>query len=96
MTDQEEQSIKEARNMAEEAERLVKEQGRKKVYLAREEAHEKASEASKTKRSDKRAIDEPGQLAKEQMRKKAYLAKEQAIAEAHEARKLKAKKQPPE
>jgi hypothetical protein len=100
MTDQEEQSLKEAerkeKRLEEEAEGLAKEQGRKKVYLIREEAHEKASKASKTKRSDKRAIDEPGQLAKEQMRKKAYLAKEQAIAEAHEARKLKAKKQPPE
>jgi hypothetical protein len=100
MTDQEEQSLKETerkeKRLEDEAEGLAKERGRKKVYLAREVAHEKASKASKTKRSDKRAIDEPGQLAKEQMRKKAYLAKEQAIAEAHEARKLKAKKQPPE
>jgi len=99
MTDQEEQSLKGAkrkeRRLEEEAERLAKEQVRKKANLDREEAIEKASKARKTKRSDKRAAEEIAQLAREQSRREAYLAREQAIAEAQEARKLKDKKQPP-
>jgi hypothetical protein len=78
---------------AEQAEQLVKDQGRRKVNLAREEAIEKASKARKTKRMAKRAAEEIGQSAKDQARRDASLAKEQAIAEAQEARKLKAKKQ---
>jgi len=97
MTDQEEQSLKEAerkeKRLEEEAEGLAKEQGRKKVYLIREEAAEKASEAKKTKRTEKQATKNIEQSAREQTRKKAFFAKEQAIAEAQEARKLKAKKQ---
>ncbi len=81
---------------SEEAGRLDKEQVRKKAYLAREEAIEKASKASKTKRTEKRAAEEIGQSTKDQARKDASLAKEQAIADAQEARKLKAKKQPPQ
>jgi hypothetical protein len=97
MTDQEEQSLKEAKRkekrLEEEAEGLAKEQGRKKVYLIREEATEKALKAKKTKRTEKQATKDIEQLARDQTRKKAYLAKEQAIAGAQEARKLKAKKQ---
>ncbi len=44
MRNQEEQSRKEAKHMAEEAERLAKEQARKRAYLAREEAIEKVKE----------------------------------------------------
>jgi len=97
MTDQEEQSLKEAKRkekrLEEEAEGLAKEQGRKKVYLIREEATEKALKAKKTKRTEKQATKDIEQLARDQTRKKAYFAKEQAIAEAQETRKLKAKKQ---
>ena len=100
MTDQEEQSLKETKRkekrIGEEAEGLAKEQGRKKVYLTREEATEKALKAKKTKRTEKQATKDIEQLARDQTRKKAYFAKEQAIAEAQEARKLKAKKQPPQ
>jgi hypothetical protein len=97
MTDKEEQSLKETerkkKRLEEEAEGLAKEQGRKKVYLIREEATEKALKAKKTKRTEKQATKDIEQLARDQTRKKAYLAKEQAMAEAQEARKLKAKKQ---
>jgi len=97
MTDQEEQSLKETerekKRLKEEAEGLAREQGRKKVYLIREEAAEKASNAKKTKRTEKQATKDIEQLARDETRKKAYLAKEQAIAEAQEARKLKPKKQ---
>ena len=58
MSDQEEQSLKEAKRAgkraAEEAEQLTKDQARKKAYLVREEAIEKASKARKTKRTEKR------------------------------------------
>jgi hypothetical protein len=98
MTDQEEQSLKEAgrkeKRLEEEAEGLAKEQVRKKAYLIREEATEKALTAKKTKRAEKQDTKDIEQLAREQTRKKAYFAKEQAMAEAQEARKLKAKKQP--
>jgi hypothetical protein len=97
MTDQEEQSPKETerkeKRLEEEAEGLAKEQVRKKAYLIREEATEKALTAKKTKRAEKQATKDIEQLAREQTRKKAYFANEQAIAEAQEARKLKAKKQ---
>ena len=96
MTDQEEQSLKEGKrkekHTEEEAERLDKEQVRKKAYLAREEAIEKTSKAKKTKRLEKHATEDIEQSAKDQTRKKAYFAKEQAIDEAQEARKLKSKK----
>ena len=97
MIDQEEQSLKETkrkeRRIKEDAERLAKEQVRKKAYLAREQAIEKTWKANKTKRSEKRATEEIEQLPRDQARKKALLAEEQTIAEAQEARKLKAKKQ---
>jgi hypothetical protein len=99
MRDQE-QSLKEAKRAekrtAEEYGQLAKDQARKKAYLLREEAIEKASKARKTKRTEKQAAEEIGQSAKDQARRNVYLAKEQAIAEAQEARKLKAKKQPPQ
>ena len=100
MTDQEDQSLKETKRkekrIEEEAEGLAKEQGRKKIYLIKEEATEKALKAKKTKRTEKQATKDIEQSARDQTRKKAYLAKEQALAEAQEARKLKAKKQPPQ
>jgi hypothetical protein len=100
MRNQEEQSLKEAKraekHTAEQAEQLAKDQVRKKAYLIREEAIEKASKARKTKRTEKQAAEEIGKSAKDQARRDASLAKEQAIAEAQEARKLKAKKQPPQ
>jgi len=100
MRDQEEQSLKEAKRAGkrttEEAEQLAKDQVRKKAYLIKEEAIEKASKASKTKRMEKLAAEEIGQSAKDQARRDVSLAKEQAIAEAQETRKLKAKKQPPQ
>ena len=99
MRDQE-QSLNEAnrakKRTAEEAEQIAKDQVRKKAYLAREEAIEKASKASETKRMQKRAAEEIGQSTKDQARKDASLAKERAIADAQEARKHKAKKQPPQ
>ena len=97
MTDQEEQSSKETKRkekrIEEETEGLAKEQVRKKAYLVREEAIEKALKAKETKRTEKHATEDIKQLARDQTRKKAYFAKEQAIAEAQEARKLKDKKQ---
>ena len=100
MRDQEEQSLKEARRVekrvAEEADQLAKDQVRKKAYLTREEAIEKALIARKTKRTEKQTAEEIGQSAKDQARREASVAKEQAIAEAQEARKLKAKKQSPQ
>ena len=100
MTDQEQQSLRETKRkekrIEEETEGLAKEQVRKKAYLVREEAIEKALKAKKTKRTEKHATEDIEQLARDQTRKKAYFAKEQAMAEAQEARKLKAKKEPPE
>jgi len=100
MTNQEEQSLKEAKRkeklIEEEAERLAKEQVRKKANLAREHAIEKTSKSKQIERTEKRAAEEIGQSARDQARRKANLAREQAIVEAQEARKLKAKKQPPE
>ena len=62
MTDQEEQSLKETKRkekrIGEEAEGLAKEQGRKKAYLAREQAIEEAQKAKKTKRSENRTKEE--------------------------------------
>ena len=95
MRDQEEQQLnvtnREERRSAEEARQLAKEQGRKKVYMAREEAIEKAAKEKGTMRAQKSANDEIEQLVKDQARKKAFLAREQAIAEAQKARKLKHK-----
>ena len=100
MTGQELQSLKETKRkekrIQEEAERLAKEQVRKKANLDREEAIEKSSKARKTKQTEKRAAEGIGQSARDQARRKVNLAREQAIVEAQEARKLKAKKQPSE
>ena len=97
MTDQEEQTLKETerteKRLKEEAEGLAREQERKRVYLIREEAAEKASNAKKAKRTEKQATKDSKQLSRDETRKKAYLAKEQAMAEAQETKKLKAKKQ---
>ena len=95
MKDQEKQSLRETKRVekrsAEDAELLDKEKVRKKAYLLREEAIEKASKAKETKRAGTLATEEIDQLAKDQARRKAYVAREQTIAQAQEARKLKAK-----
>ena len=100
MTDQEEQSLKEAKRKekraTEEIEQLARDQARRKANLDREEAIEKSSKARKTKQTEKRAAEGIGQSARDQARRKVNLAREQAIVEAQEARKLKAKKQPSE
>jgi hypothetical protein len=80
---------------AEDAQRLAKEQERKKAYLAREQAIEKASQSRHVERAEKRASEEAGQLVRDEARKKAYSDKETAMAEARESKKLRDKKQPP-
>ena len=82
MTDQEEQSLKEA-------ERLSKQQVKRKANIDREQAIQKDLQTRYTKESEKRIAKEAERLAKDQARRKAYLAKEQAMAEARKARKLK-------
>ena len=77
---------------AKEAERLAKEQARKKTWLAGEKAIEEAQKVAQAKRAEKRAVEEAEQLAKEQARKKTWLAQEKAIAEATEARKARENK----
>ena len=100
MGNQEEQSLKEAKRVkkraAEEAERLARDQERKKAYLSSEKAIEEAQKEKETKRLEKRAAGEAKQSAREQARREAYLAREKAIAEAEEARKRKAEKLSPE
>ncbi len=99
MGDQKEQPQKDdkrsGKRAAEEAERITKEQLRKRAYLVKEETIEKASKARKTRQMEKQTAEEIRQSDKDQTRKKIYFAKEQALAEAQEARKLKAKNQPP-
>jgi hypothetical protein len=75
MTDQEEQSLKEA-------ERLSKKQVKRKANVDREQAIQKDLKARYAKESEKRIAKEAERLAKDLTRKKVYLAKEQAIAEA--------------
>ena len=82
MTDQEEQSLKEA-------ERLSKKQVKRKANIDREQAIQKDLKARYAKESEKRIAKEAERLAEDQSRRKAYLAKEQAMAEARKARKLK-------
>jgi len=97
MTDQEEQSLKEAKRAekraAEEIEQLTRDQARRKASLAREQAIEEDQKKRGTKRAEKRAAEEIEQLTRDQARRKANLAREQAIEEDQEAKKLKAKKQ---
>ncbi len=97
MTDQEEQSLKEAKRKekraTEENEQLARDQARRKANLAREQTIEKDLKERKTKQAEKRAAEEPERLAKDQAKRKANLARERKITEGQEARKLKAKKQ---
>ncbi len=72
---------------AEEAERLAKEQARKKTWLAQEKAIDEAQKVVQAKRAEERAVEEAKQLANEQARKKTWLAQEKVIAEATEARR---------
>jgi hypothetical protein len=100
MKEQEEKSLKETKRkekrIEEETEGLAREEGRKKAYLAKEQAIEEAQKEKETRRSETRAKEEADQLSRERARREAYLAREKAMAEAQEARKLKAKKEPPE
>jgi hypothetical protein len=80
---------------AEQALRLAKELERKKAYLAREQAIDKASQSKQSERAEKRATEEGAQLARDEARRKAYSARETAMAEARESKKLRDKKQTP-
>ena len=82
--------------MGNQEDQSLKEQERKKAYLAREQAIEEAQKKREAKRSEKLAAEEIEEIAKDQARREAYLARERAMAEAQEAKRLKAKKQPPE
>jgi hypothetical protein len=97
MTDQEEQSLKEARRkekrIIEETEQLARDQKRRKDTLAREQAIEEGQEKRKTREAVKHAADEPGRLAKDQARRKDTIAREQANEETRKTRKLKDRKQ---
>ena len=97
MTDQEEQSLKEAKRKekraVEEIEQLAKDQARRKANLAREQAIEEDQKVRKTKQTEKRATEEIRQSARYQVRREVNLTREEAIAEAQEARKFNAKKQ---
>jgi len=92
---QEEKSEKETRRKdkqnADEANRVVKEQERKKAYLAREQVIGKASDSRRTQRAEKHSSEEAEQLAREQARRKAYFDREKSIADSHQARKSKDK-----
>lgn len=98
MSDQQNKPGKETtskeKHAAEEALRAAKEQERKKAYLAKEQAIQKASDSRRTEQAAKRATEESDRLAREETRKRAYSAKEKGTAEASEARKLKGKEQP--
>ena len=98
MTDQEEQSLKEAKRAekrtAEEIEQSAIDQARRKANLAREQVIEEDQKEKETKRAGKRDAEEIRQSARGQARRKANLAREQVIEEDQEARKLKDKKQP--
>jgi len=93
MGDQEKQTQQEAeraeKRVAAEAVDLVKEQARKKAYLAREEAIDKTSKATAAGRAEKRASDDSKGRAREKAGRDDYFANEKKIAEGQEARKLK-------
>ena len=95
MRDNETQSLKETKRkekaVAEEAKRVIKEQVRKKAFLAREQVIKEASKVKESQRATKRANEESKQLSKDRARKEASLAREQAIAEDQKARKFKPK-----
>ena len=95
MRDNETPSLKETRRKekatAEEAKRVIKEQARKKAFLAGEEATKEASKEKEAQRVIKRTNEETKQLSKDRTRNEASLAREQAIAEDQKARKLKTK-----
>jgi hypothetical protein len=91
---EEETRRREARD-AEEARSLAKERERKRAYLVREQAIEKAAASKRSERVGAGSIEETERLTREQVRKEAYSANEKRIAQAQEARKLKAGRQPP-
>jgi fused signal recognition particle receptor len=97
MTDQEEQSLKEAkraeRRTTEEIEQSARDRARREANLAREQVIEEDQKKREAKRAEKRTAEEIEQSARDQARREANLAREQAIEEDQEARKLKAKKQ---
>lgn len=88
-------AVQKEKRDAEQALRLAKELERKKAYLAREQAIDKASQSKQSERAEKRATEEGAQLARDEARRKAYSARETAMAEARESKKLRDKKQTP-
>jgi hypothetical protein len=76
------------------AKQLEKEQERKKAYLAREQAIERASQSKHVERAEKRVAEDALQLARDDARKKAYFAREAAMSEARAEKKLKDSKKP--
>ncbi len=94
MSDQKEQE-KQAKmaeiRAAAEAERLAREEVRKKSYSAREQAIEKDWKAKEIERAKKRVKEDAEQLTRDQARKEALLSREKSIADAEEIRKLKGK-----
>ena len=93
MRDQEEQSLKDTKELEKratsEAGRLAKKQERRKSDLAREEAIGKGLKARKAKESERRVTEEAGRLAKRQETRKSDLAREEAIGKGLKARKAK-------
>jgi len=93
MADREEQSLKETKRkekrLEEEAERLAKEQVRRKDTLAREQAIEEDQKERETKRKEKRAAEEIRQSARDRARRKDTLTRERAIEEEQKAKKTK-------
>ncbi len=73
----------------EETLRLVKEQERRKAYLDKEQALEKAAHAREIEQAKKRAVEEISRVATEQARKAALAAREKQLAESQKDRKLK-------
>ena len=69
MTDQEEQSLKEAQRKeklkAEEAEQVAQDQVRKKAYLAKEQEIEKGQKARELRQAEKRASEDIKDSARE-------------------------------
>jgi hypothetical protein len=96
MRNNEEHSVKEDKRVeklkADEAAQLVKEDARKKIYLAKEQEIEKAQKAKYARESEKRASENIKDLAREKARKETYLAQEKKIAERQESRRLKDEK----
>jgi len=75
------------KQLAKEATRLTKEEERRRLWFAKENALEEAQREVEAKRREKRIVEEAEQQAREQERRKAWLAQEQALERTREARK---------